>query len=419
MAIELQGSQFNNFAAQGGNNFLQAIMQQVQLKQQGEDIQSYQAWQSNGMAGPAPMMKTPQGQQLMMKSILEGPMQAAKLDEMKAETKKIEASTPTPQEKDREDKLKQAQLDLEEKKVNQQPMGKVEVLTGEDGKPHRVLINPITGEQIKDLGEVAATPVKDTAAISLKRKALSEQLGREPTDAEVDSAIQKDKENLAETRGESYAKGRAEYNTVQVIDTKNNNQMKNITVKGMIDGNKSEPGRYLSATAQTSKALQQTAFIQDVQGAAQNTIKALDKLPDVMFSEKQAAQISLALSHAEQGGVLSSVFKSDVAKTLTPEQQDYIISLAQLQENAMAIRSILGAGQGSEDLRAAIWNTVPSAKTPSKDYAKKQISALLSQLDRIGGGIPDVPLKNSQGQQPQQQQFSPDEVEAELKRRGL
>ena len=92
-----------------------------------------------------------------------------------------------------------------------------------------------------------------------------------------------------------------------------------------------------------------------------------------------------AIGAALRGGVLGN---------LSSEQQDYLINLSQLVENSMAMRSVLGAGQGSDDMRRAIRSTIPGPNTPSKDYALKQLDKFEAVLNRLERGIPQVPLAN-------------------------
>jgi len=61
-----------------------------------------------------------------------------------------------------------------------------------------------------------------------------------------------------------------------------------------------------------------------------------------------------------------------------------------LTENAMAMRSVLGAGQGSEDLRNAIIRTLPGVMSPDKKYAQKQLDLFEKTLDRLKKGVPQM-----------------------------
>ena len=88
---------------------------------------------------------------------------------------------------------------------------------------------------------------------------------------------------------------------------------------------------------------------------------------------------------------------SKIGQVLTPEQQTYLVRLATLNENAMAMRQVLGAGQGSDDVRRAIRATIPNAATPSKSYAFEQLDRFEKVLDRLGRGVLKVPLRGEKG----------------------
>lgn len=194
----------------------------------------------------------------------------------------------------------------------------------------------------------------------------------------------------ARARGEGFAVSRA----VNVLDTSEGNRPKVMNLAEVNEMNKLEPGRYIPA-GEGSKALNKTALVEDIRGTIIDARTALQAMPE--FSAPQAAQIALMLKHRDPRSAFSNFMASRWGQTLSPEQQDYLVSLTQLIENAMAMRSVLGAGQGSEDLRAAISATIPSARTPSKAFAAKQLDAFERVLNRLSRGIPNVPLAPPSG----------------------
>lgn len=151
-------------------------------------------------------------------------------------------------------------------------------------------------------------------------------------------------------------------------------------------------GQYAPA-GEGAKAMGKTALIEDIRGNISSVRDSLKnpQLPE--FTADQRAEIAIALGKPEAQGALSAAFRGGVLGSLTSEQQDYLIKMAQLKENAMAMRSVLGAGQGSEDLRAAITATIPGPRTPSKQFALKQLDQFEAVLNRLERGIPNVPLR--------------------------
>jgi hypothetical protein len=192
----------------------------------------------------------------------------------------------------------------------------------------------------------------------------------------------------AQIRVDAYQKSRM----LPGIDTKNNNALVFVTP----DMQNAEPGRYVPA-GEGAKALNKTALIEDIRGNIQQTRDSLNNAKMPEFTASQRAQIAIALGGKEPASALSAAIRGGVLGNLTPEQQDYLINHAQLVENAMAMRSVLGAGQGSEDMRSAIKATIPGPNTPSKAYAQKQLDKFETVLNRLEQGVPNVPLRQVGG----------------------
>jgi hypothetical protein len=210
-------------------------------------------------------------------------------------------------------------------------------------------------------------------------------------------AIVKKKMEVQAAQGTNRMLALGKVRTVNMLDTANGNRPVTITV----DELKSAPSdRYISAGG-GEKALNKTALIEDIRGAINTTRESLAALK-VEFTPTQAAQLSVALGGPRAGqSALDAIFASSVGKTLTPEQVDYVTSLAQLKENAMAMRSVIGAGQGSDELRQAISATIPSPRTPTRDYATKALDKFEAQIDRLARGVPEVPLRGATQAPPQ------------------
>ena len=221
--------------------------------------------------------------------------------------------------------------------------------------------------------------------------ALEEQLKRKPTNAELDKALEGRQTRINAASGQSRAEAFAGTRGVAMIDTAQGNLPVMKTWEDIKRDNAEQPGRFLPA-GPTIPALNKTALIEDIRGAIENTRTALTGLK-TDFTAAQAAQISLVMKQRDPRSAMSQFLGSQIGQTLQPEQQDYLVALAQLHENAMAMRSVLGAGQGSDELRAAILRTLPSASTPNRQYAGKQLDAFEAQINRLTRGVPTVPLR--------------------------
>lgn len=177
-----------------------------------------------------------------------------------------------------------------------------------------------------------------------------------------------------------------------VLDTKNGNTPQFLNANEINRANQQEPGRYIPATQGTT-ALTRTALLEDIRGSINQTRQSLTAIPEFSIGDK--AMIATALRDRDPKSAVSQLIGGAAGANMSPAQQDYLINLAQLHEQAMAMRSVLGAGAGSEDLRAAILRTIPGPGTPNKAYAARQLDQFEATLNRLSRGVPTVPLKNA------------------------
>jgi hypothetical protein len=212
------------------------------------------------------------------------------------------------------------------------------------------------------------------------------------TSSEISAAWHKLKREEAaaagETRGAAFAKSRP----VNVLDTYNGNRPITVSLADV----QANPERYITAGG-GEKALNKTALVEDIRGNITNTRNSLKSLK-TEFTATQRAQIAYVLKSADTKSAISSFMQGSVASTLTPDQVDYVTDLFQLHENGMAMRSVLGAGQGSDELRAAIRATIPGGNTPTRAYAGKQLDKFEQVLNRLSAGIPKVSLRTDVGE---------------------
>jgi len=210
---------------------------------------------------------------------------------------------------------------------------------------------------------------------------------------ELDMAVAKAWSDRKAEEGASRGAGFAKSRGTSVIDTHENNRPVTMSVYDVIEGNKKTPGRYLTASP-SERALNRTALIEDIRGTISNVRTSLGEMGD--FTLKQRTQIALVMKQREPRSAMSKLLGSVWADTLSPVQQDYLIDMAQLIENAMAMRSVLGAGQGSDDLREAIKATIIGPSTPNKQYAMKQLEKFDQVLNRLERGVLKVPLRGKE-----------------------
>lgn len=191
--------------------------------------------------------------------------------------------------------------------------------------------------------------------------------------------------------------------------------------------NEENPGEYMPGTL-GEHAMSKGAAFADIDFNMQNVDEALKGLKNG-FDPASAAQIAFALRSSDPHSAVATFLTSRVGTALTPDQIDYVTALASLNENALALRSIQGLGQGSDELRAAITRMIPGAGTPSADYAARQMELLKGTVERAKQGIPKsnvkqppaTPAKTTQELHDENQPTQPKtvnraSVEAEVKR---
>ncbi len=181
-----------------------------------------------------------------------------------------------------------------------------------------------------------------------------------------------------------------------VIDTKRGNALQYLNANEINKANQTEPGRYIP-TGPGQQALNKTALLEDIRGSINQTRESLAAIPE--FTAMDKGKIAVAMRDRDPKSAISQLVGGAAGASMTPAQQEYLINLAQLHEQALAMRSVLGAGQGSDDLRAAIIRTIPGPSTPNKAYALKQLNAFEQTLGRLSRGVPTVPLREATGTQ--------------------
>jgi hypothetical protein len=154
------------------------------------------------------------------------------------------------------------------------------------------------------------------------------------------------------------------------------------------------PDRYIPAST-GMKALSQQNLFEDIARVSRSTRDAINGLTED-FPEDMKAKIAVALTAEDHGSSLNALISSSALAHLTPDQFQFLVATRQLTENAMAMRSILGAGQSSDQVRAAIQATLPSLLSPNRQYALMQLDAFDKTLQQLYRGIPHVTLSNEQ-----------------------
>jgi hypothetical protein len=187
---------------------------------------------------------------------------------------------------------------------------------------------------------------------------------------------------LASIRGSQYNMTKP----MIVLDTANGNAPAAMTFGEMLKN----PTRYMPAV-EADKALAKENLMADIAGTSKLTRNSINDMED--FPEEMKAKIVLAMKADDPHAALDQLIASGAVGSLTDKQQNFLIATRQLAENAMAMRTILGAGQGSEDMRNAIRETLPGLLSPDKSYALRQLDAFDNTIQRLHRGVPKVQLR--------------------------
>jgi hypothetical protein len=264
-----------------------------------------------------------------------------------------------------------------------------------NGSKVKVRIDPDTHQPILD----DALPQAGTGAENdQKYLDIMTRKNQGETTTKAEDAFASSYEKLKTMSAASFGAVRGDIMQRTVIDTKNGNALRYATANEINEVNASEPGRFIPA-GEGTKALNKTALIEDINGAIANTRQSMDKAIATPFSTAQLASLAYITKSSDPASAWQTFWKSEMASTLSPDQIDYLTDIAQLHENAMAMRSVLGAGQGSDDVRRAIRDTIPGMLTPGP-LAAAQLDKFEQQMARLARGVPTVPLKgeNPSGQ---------------------
>jgi len=141
------------------------------------------------------------------------------------------------------------------------------------------------------------------------------------------------------------------------------------------------------------KAMSRQAQIADITNASQNVRAALKAGGSTNFTPEQVAKLSLAM-HEGDPNVMRDEITSLAASGLSPQQQDLVTWLYQLQERALSLRNIAGMGQGSETTRMAILKALPAITSGNVDMATKQLDAFDNMVSNLEKGVAKTSASN-------------------------
>jgi hypothetical protein len=143
--------------------------------------------------------------------------------------------------------------------------------------------------------------------------------------------------------------------------------------------------RGAAGAAEGDKLASKQARLKDIAFSStqmRDAINALDK----PFSSYQIAQMTLALQQRDPT-VARNIISGLSAQAMSEKQQNFFIWMTNMTERSMALSSLAQMGQGSDLLRGAIANTIPTFASGNKGMMIKKMDAFDNQLGIIREGI--------------------------------
>lgn len=166
------------------------------------------------------------------------------------------------------------------------------------------------------------------------------------------------------------------------IDTKTG-QMFSMNAADVNMANQQDPGRYVPAQ-QALPQMGKTGIFRSMHYTIGNARKAISALDS--FDAGTRAELATALKDTTPEQALTRFLQGTAATTMNAQQKEAVMSLQLLAEDMMALRSVAGMGQGSDLMREAILNTIPSARTPDKGYALRQLDKVEQLVTNLQSG---------------------------------
>lgn len=139
---------------------------------------------------------------------------------------------------------------------------------------------------------------------------------------------------------------------------------------------------------QGASLMSKEAQIGDIEFASQQAREAIENLEPL--DAGSIATLTMAMRETDptiHQRLMDTIMGS---QQLSPNQRAFVTWIGQLNERAMSLRNIAGMGQGAQDLRTAIMNTLPGIKSGDKKLMLQQLDAFDNQVRILKGGIPTV-----------------------------
>jgi len=192
----------------------------------------------------------------------------------------------------------------------------------------------------------------------------------------------KQQSDLAAARGAAAQNAKA----VAVIDPATNRSI-------LVDA-KTAKAQQMTPAGEGAKLEAKAAQLQDMQVGSQNARTAIDGLR-TKINPATLVQIQAALKSGDEG-YIENIKRNLFNQNLSPDVNQYITAVLNLQERALSLRSLGGQGQGSEAQRNAIVRLLPTvADLSNKQLMKSKLDAFDQQVGIYYKNLPKVNVKGT------------------------
>lgn len=139
-----------------------------------------------------------------------------------------------------------------------------------------------------------------------------------------------------------------------------------------------------------SQIMSKQAQFKDIYSGIGTMRAAINGISQEPLDAETIAKLTLASRESDPTVYHQAVDTILGTQQLSPAQQDFVIALQQLNERALSLRNLAGMGNGSDQVRAAIRATLPSAKSGDVSMMRKQLDAVTNLVDNLHTGVPNI-----------------------------
>lgn len=183
-----------------------------------------------------------------------------------------------------------------------------------------------------------------------------------------------------------YASYRGDIYNKEYYDTKTG-QLTQLTANQFLDSSDKEPGRYIGYSGTVQNTLKAQSLVNDINDGIKQMRSAISD-PNFQLSSTGRALLLEASERPEN--FARAVISGKAAEALSPQERNYFMAMATLDERAMAMRGLQGQGAGSDAQREAIVNMLPGIASADPKMANQQLDIFQNNVDNLNKMIPKI-----------------------------